>query len=131
MSDFRPPERVKINLTLQSYSSGLREIALEGDSLGVVAALRAILSREGMGSPEEWRGSVLLSDVGKAHGSVYVIDSEILPVRGRHVSRKEAQRFGVDALRGIGAIIPDPDPGDNPVDNRVDNAGDNPVDDLE
>lgn len=110
MSDFRPPARIKIDIKMESYSSGLQSVSFDGDTLGVVAALRAVLEREGMGVPEEWRESVLLADSGPAHGSVYSVDSARLPIKGRHVDIKEAHRFGVAVLRGLGAIVEEPEP---------------------
>lgn len=111
MGDFRAPANIKIAVQWESYSSGLRHITLEGDSLGVVAALRAIVEQEGAGCPHEWRESVALCDSGQAHGSVYAVDSKQLPIRGRQVTAQEAARFGRAVLVGLGVTIRGEDQG--------------------
>jgi len=104
---FRTPSKMTLSVDWECYSSGLKHIQLEGDSLGVVAALRSIASGEGLGVPHEYRTSVTLMDSGSRHGSIYAVASEQLPVKGRRVSAQEAYRTGRDILIGLGAIVDD------------------------
>lgn len=105
MDGFRTPSQIKLHVDWQAYSSGIKHINLEGDSLGVVAALRAIASGEGLGVPREYRMSVELCDSGQRHGSIYVVESPSFPVKGREVTEAEALRVGTDILVGLGVRV--------------------------
>ena len=105
MTGFRTPSSLKIEVDWQAYSSGLKRFTLEGEALGVVAALRAIASGEGLGVPKEFRTEVQLCDVGSGHGSIYVVESVDRPVHGREASEDEARKVGEEVLKGLGVKV--------------------------
>lgn len=112
MDGFRTPSQIKLHVDWQAYSSGIKHINLEGDSLGVIAALRAIASGEGLGVPREYRMSVNFCDSGQMYGSIYAVESPLFPVKGREVTEVEALRVGLDILEGLGVKVRRVDPVD-------------------
>jgi hypothetical protein len=103
-------DTVTCTAELKSFSSGLKKITIEGSSMAVVSAMRAIIEKEGTGAPAvlEARQTITMCDSGPRSASVYLavapLHREKVP-RGRHVTLSSAHRFGIEALQELGFVV--------------------------
>lgn len=87
--------------------SGLTRVQVRGQPLDAVEALRAILSRKGLGTTFAETFSVRCFDTGTGHVEV----TAVLPrdAKGRHVRAAEAERLGRLILERFGVVVDPPE----------------------
>lgn len=104
-------DHVKLTAEFTSDSgrcyTGLKRIVVEGDAPDAVEAARAVLTKQGLGTPRNVDVTVRTCTVGPASFSVYALGDVRSREKGVAVTYEEAQRFGVECLRRLGIEVRD------------------------